>query len=95
MTHEGTITPITGGDITGRVSYVTLTSDGGPWRLYVSWKESSANAVQDGDTYRLSLTSSKGVALTTQTGRATYHDFQPNGPDCDPTCKSASVALNP
>ncbi len=93
MDHEGVNAVITSTSVQEHVTHATLSSDGSSWRIHLDWREGTTDTLKDGDTYRLTLTSTQGRSLGMLTGHASYHDFQPNGPDCDPTCRSAAVKL--
>lgn len=95
MPHAETVVTFTTHDPQSHVSFATLWKDGDTWRLRLRWDEMSWDVLKDGDEYRLFLATSQGAVLIQRTGRATYQDFQPNGPDCEPLCRGATVTLAP
>jgi hypothetical protein len=44
---------------------------------------------EDGDVYAVTLTDAGGGALAARAWSVKYQTFQPNGPACEPTCRSA------
>ena len=63
------------------------------FELEVWWRETSTNApLPTGDAYRVTLVSSQGATLASFSGMVkSYIDTLPNGPGCDPICRTAKI----
>lgn len=46
---------------------------------------------RDGDVYTVRIVSAAGVELVNRAWSATYRTLQPNGEDCEPTCRVSSL----
>lgn len=60
--------------------------------IVASFSSDSFEVFRDGDEYRVRLVGSESSTLADRAWSATYRTWQPNGPDCEPTCRSA-IAL--
>ncbi|MCL2778667.1 MAG: hypothetical protein FWD73_11735 [Polyangiaceae bacterium] len=69
-----------------------LESDGNG--VYVEVTVSPLGTVANGDSYRLSVVDASGQTLLNGQAIATYTILQPNGPDCDPTCHTATFSFD-
>jgi hypothetical protein len=68
-----------------------LTTDGG-FAVEVNWW--NRERVQNGDTYRVEITSADGARVVEWTGSAHYEESYPNGAECDSVpCQSTRIEL--
>ncbi len=56
-------------------------SDDGTWQFHVRWDQEDASPMENGDRYRVRLTSG-AVVLLAEDVRATYAESEPNGEGC-------------
>lgn len=64
---------------------------GGLQRLTLAVTFDSWGGVKDGDRYRLRVSDDQAGVLIDGTETADYTDHYPNGPECDPPCRSVSI----
>jgi hypothetical protein len=63
--------------------------------VYVEVTVNPLGTVDNGDSYRLLVVDASGQTLLDRQAIATYTIFQPNGPDCDPTCHTVTFSFEP
>lgn len=65
------------------------TAPSGLIEVDVTVRSDRPEAFEDGDVYAVSLTDSGGGELAARAWSVKYRTWQPNGPRCEPTCRSS------
>jgi hypothetical protein len=96
---DSVVTLVAEGDLTFQCSQGAGESDGdcserGVDLLFAPNTELDQILIHDAHPDRLNLTVSAGGDERTLTTNPEYQVVQPNGPDCEPTCRTASATLS-
>jgi hypothetical protein len=59
--------------------------------LEPSFHSDDLSRYRDGDVYSVRIVSPSGVELVNRAWSSTYRTVQPNGPDCEPTCRVSAL----
>ena len=71
-------------------AYIEATSAG--YLVEVIFPLDDSSPAVNGDTYELHVKDANGASLGDVTGKAAYTDTAPNGKDCPPVCKNATIS---
>lgn len=63
----------------------------GGYRLHFSYEQGSSENLRNGDVYDVTVTDEHGTKLVDEHETISYDAFQPNGPECSPTCWVATI----
>lgn len=74
-----------------RIAVSLVRTDPGTIGIQVEVESGQPDLFHDGDVYTVSLVASDGGPLLNRSWSVSYETSQPNGPDCEPTCRSATT----